>query len=99
MPAVSSVTSALVRWFIDAVTTADITSFRRELSTILLGPERPVVMAITENPYRGLRSFEQGDADDFFGRDRFVEQLAARLGRGGVAAEFVAKGTVGFFLT
>ena len=68
----------------------DIASFRRELSTILRGPGRPMVMAATENPYRGLRSFEQVDADDFFGRDRFVERLVVRLGRDGVAGSFVA---------
>jgi WD40 repeat protein/serine/threonine protein kinase len=31
------------------------------------------------NPYKGLRSFEQADADDFFGRDRLVGELLGRL--------------------
>ncbi len=32
-----------------------------------------------ENPYKGLRAFEQGDAADFFGRKVLVEKLVERL--------------------
>jgi WD40 repeat protein/DNA-binding SARP family transcriptional activator len=31
------------------------------------------------NPYKGLRAFDEPDAADFFGRDRFVDELVARL--------------------
>jgi WD40 repeat protein/serine/threonine protein kinase len=42
------------------------------------------VSALTEdyvlpNPYKGLRAFEQADAEDFYGRERLIEQLLARL--------------------
>ena len=32
-----------------------------------------------ENPYKGLRSFGEADADDFFGRETLVQELMARL--------------------
>jgi WD40 repeat protein/energy-coupling factor transporter ATP-binding protein EcfA2 len=31
------------------------------------------------NPYKGLKAFQESDADDFFGRETLVEQLVARL--------------------
>ena len=31
------------------------------------------------NPYKGLRAFQEADADDFFGRDVLIGQLLARL--------------------
>jgi len=43
-----------------------------------------------ENPYKGLRSFDVVDAVDFFGRERLVERLIARLGRSGVRGRFIA---------
>jgi serine/threonine protein kinase/ABC-type glycerol-3-phosphate transport system substrate-binding protein/DNA-binding SARP family transcriptional activator len=42
------------------------------------------------NPYKGLRSFEEPDAADFFGRERVVERLIARLGASGTTGRFVA---------
>ena len=36
-----------------------------------------------ENPYKGLRAFDAVDAVDFFGRERLVERLIARLGLSG----------------
>jgi WD40 repeat protein/class 3 adenylate cyclase len=32
------------------------------------------------NPYKGLRAFAEGDADDFFGREALTEHLVERLG-------------------
>ena len=32
-----------------------------------------------ENPYKGLQPFLEADADDFFGREAFVDQLLSRL--------------------
>ena len=43
-----------------------------------------------ENPYKGLRSFAAADAADFFGRERLVERLIARLGEPGTRGRFVA---------
>jgi class 3 adenylate cyclase len=34
----------------------------------------------TRNPYKGLRAFAEGDAEDFFGREVLTEHLVARLG-------------------
>ncbi|HET6836099.1 MAG TPA: extracellular solute-binding protein [Acidimicrobiales bacterium] len=42
------------------------------------------------NPYKGLRAFEESDAADFFGRERVVERLIARLGASGTGGRFVA---------
>ena len=44
--------------------------------------ERPVgdEPATVTNPYKGLRAFDEGDTLDFFGRERLVERLLARLG-------------------
>ena len=33
------------------------------------------------NPYKGLRAFQEADADDFFGREALTGQLLARLAR------------------
>jgi WD40 repeat protein/serine/threonine protein kinase len=32
-----------------------------------------------ENPYKGLRAFQEADASDFFGRDRLIDKLVSRL--------------------
>lgn len=42
------------------------------------------------NPYKGLRPFEESDAADFFGRERVVERLLARLGATGTSGRFLA---------
>jgi serine/threonine protein kinase/DNA-binding SARP family transcriptional activator/ABC-type glycerol-3-phosphate transport system substrate-binding protein len=46
--------------------------------------------AATVNPYKGLRAFEEGDAADFFGRERLVERLLTRLGGSGTRGRFLA---------
>jgi WD40 repeat protein len=38
-----------------------------------------VELADRENPYKGLRAFQEADAADFFGRSAAVERLIARL--------------------
>jgi WD40 repeat protein/DNA-binding SARP family transcriptional activator len=40
---------------------------------------RPVAAGEARNPYRGLRPFQEPDAADFFGRERYVARLLARL--------------------
>lgn len=49
-----------------------------------------VVETKVPNPYKGLRPFGQGDADDFFGRDREIERLIGRLGDTSRSSRFVA---------
>ena len=41
------------------------------------------------NPYKGLRAFDEPDAADFFGRERLVDDLVARLTEGGLAGRLV----------
>ncbi len=43
-----------------------------------------------ENPYKGLRAFEQADAVDFYGRDTLIAQLVARFQGGEKAQRFLA---------
>ena len=43
-----------------------------------------------DNPYKGLRAFDAVDAVDFFGRERLVERLIARLGLSGTRGRFIA---------
>jgi DNA-binding SARP family transcriptional activator len=55
-----------------------------------IGRPMAAVAAIVENPYKGLRSFDEPDAADFFGRERVVERLLARLGDTGTRGRFLA---------
>jgi WD40 repeat protein/DNA-binding SARP family transcriptional activator len=41
------------------------------------------------NPYKGLRAFDEPDADDFFGRDALVDEILARLAGGGPRGRLV----------
>jgi DNA-binding SARP family transcriptional activator/WD40 repeat protein len=52
-----------------------------------LGTPSPVDVSLGDvrNPYKGLRPFEAGDADDFFGREALVATLQHRLGERFVA--------------
>ena len=43
-----------------------------------------------DNPYKGLRAFDAVDAVDFFGRERLIERLIARVGVSGTRGRFVA---------
>lgn len=43
-----------------------------------------------QNPYKGLRPFEENDAQDFFGRSKLVERLAQRLMETEAGARFLA---------
>ena len=42
------------------------------------------------NPYKGLRAFNETDAEDFFGRETLVQQFLARLSEGGELTRFLA---------
>jgi WD40 repeat protein len=52
----------------------------REQAQVLSGPDTPARVAIEGTcPFKGLASFEPVDADYFFGRERLVAELIARL--------------------
>ena len=42
------------------------------------------------NPFKGLRAFNEADAENFFGRETLIQQLLARLGEGGELSRFLA---------
>jgi hypothetical protein len=70
---------------------ADATAFGRALTEALGQPELPLIDDVDlENPYKGLRAFGPADAAEFFGRERLVERLVARLGAPGTRGRFVA---------
>ena len=55
------------------------------------GNDGPAESSVVErNPYVGLRSFQESDADVFFGRDRLVKAMLARLTEPGVEGRLVA---------
>ena len=43
-----------------------------------------------DNPYKGLRAFNEADAENFFGRETLNQQLLSRLGEGGELRRFLA---------
>lgn len=43
-----------------------------------------------ENPYKGLRAFQEADADDFYGREDLIESLLERMRSDGVQSRFLA---------
>ncbi len=70
---------------------ADVTSFVDDLLTALgHEPSRSAKTVEIENPYVGLRPFDESDTETFFGRDRVIAELLERLGRNGQASRFVA---------
>jgi DNA-binding SARP family transcriptional activator/WD40 repeat protein len=59
-----------------------VTELLADLAEALRVPIDPTAMFVpSRNPYRGLKSFEQADADDFFGRDEVVAEMVAMLDR------------------
>ena len=82
---------ASVAELVDALHAA-IATAGRMATTDHIAPDRParvagrgahVTMAalaiVATNPYKGLRSFDEADAADFFGRARLVEQVVSEL--------------------
>ncbi len=45
---------------------------------------------VVRNPYVGLRSFQESDADVFFGRDRLIKEMLTRLGETSVRSRLLA---------
>jgi WD40 repeat protein/serine/threonine protein kinase/DNA-binding XRE family transcriptional regulator len=48
-----------------------------------------VTLTPADNPYKGLRAFDELDAVDFFGRESLTQQLLARLGEGEDLSRFL----------
>ena len=45
---------------------------------------------VFDNPYKGLRAFQEADASDFFGRDALIDTLVDRLNQPGPFQRFLA---------
>ena len=70
---------------------ADVAAFGQALSDALGVTSSPLLDDTEiDNPYKGLRPFGPADAGEFFGRDRLVQRLVARLGAPGIRGRFVA---------
>jgi DNA-binding SARP family transcriptional activator/ABC-type glycerol-3-phosphate transport system substrate-binding protein len=67
----------------------DAASFADALAAAIDTSAQPVSTDLP-NPYKGLHAFAEVDAADFFGRERLVGRLLARLGSTGTAGRFVA---------
>ena len=59
--------------------------YRRALQLDAYVPEEDIY-----NPYKGLRAFQEADAEDFFGREALTGQLLAHLASPGRAGRFLA---------
>ncbi len=68
----------------DFITAVSGTAPRRPGATVVPLAEEVV------NPYKGLRAFQESDADDFRGRDRLIERLLHQLAEPGPAGRLVA---------
>ena len=53
-------------------------------------PPVPAARAEMLNPYKGLRPFLEADANDFFGREAFVDRVVDRLREEGEGSRFLA---------
>lgn len=49
-----------------------------------------IILPEPENPYKGLRAFQQADSQDFFGRDDLVTQILDRLDEASNISRFLA---------
>ncbi|HET9910159.1 MAG TPA: helix-turn-helix domain-containing protein [Anaerolineales bacterium] len=52
-------------------------------------PTYITTLTAADNPYKGLRAFDESDATDFFGREALIQQLLSRIGTGGDLARFL----------
>jgi DNA-binding SARP family transcriptional activator/serine/threonine protein kinase/WD40 repeat protein len=66
----------------------DVGSFVTALTSAVAEPP-PVDGIPAPNPYRGLRAFGEDDTEHFYGRERVVERLVARLGHPGPQGRLV----------
>ena len=69
-----------------------------DVPTIVDAPNLPTPSTATSdlfNPYKGLRAFQESDADTFFGRAALTEQLLSRLASSGGARFLTVVGPSG----
>ncbi len=57
---------------------------------VLDAPTQIEDTGLLDNPYKGLRAFREGDADDFFGRDDLTRRLLGRLDTNSSGSRFLA---------
>ena len=78
----------LVRDFQSAVTSAGV----EVPASITLDwlPAEQVDIESLENPYKGLRAFQEADAEDFFGRETLVQDLLGRMAEENDLSRFLA---------
>jgi WD40 repeat protein/DNA-binding SARP family transcriptional activator len=74
--------------FRDAQSLAE--AFRAALTSAHVTVAAAVPPLEARNPYKGLRPFMEADADDFYGREAFVERLLKRWRRSGPLGRFLA---------
>ena len=72
----------------DAVTLAG--ALRDALAPLARRPPARVAPVEVRNPYKGLQPFLEADANDFFGRERLVDELIARISEPVEDARFLA---------
>ena len=76
-----------VHEFVDAFTAAvagrDAEPTRPARSLTLIAGE-------LENPYKGLRAFDETDSDDFFGRERLIDELVGKMNGDGSGSRLLA---------
>jgi WD40 repeat protein/DNA-binding SARP family transcriptional activator len=53
-------------------------------------PPEEITVFQTANPYKGLRAFQEEDADDFFGREALTDRVIARIGEQDQISRFLA---------
>jgi len=69
------------------------TDERRRVTThenIFTVTDSSYTLTDADNPYKGLRAFEESDTADFFGRETLIQQLLASMGESGDLARFLA---------
>ncbi len=70
---------------------AGVTEPASEFATeIITAPLPAIKPPDVDNPYKGLKPFEEADAADFFGRDELIETLLARLSEDKALGRFLA---------
>jgi DNA-binding SARP family transcriptional activator/ABC-type glycerol-3-phosphate transport system substrate-binding protein/serine/threonine protein kinase len=82
-PGIASVTADPRRF-----ATAD--DFAEAFRAAVGATQSQVAVETVPNPYKGLEPFEEADSAQFFGRERLVERMLARLGGPASASRFLA---------
>ncbi len=85
----------LAREFRQLIPGSEITLPAFDLTPTRIQPKGDRTLAVEDvlepqNPYKGLRAFQEGDAADFFGREEFAEQLVTRLTNDSQPVRFLA---------